>query len=73
MGWEVYPEGLRVLLDRVHRDYAFPAYYITENGVAFADVVETDGAVHDERRTAFLAGHFGAAAQAIRGGVPLSG
>jgi beta-glucosidase len=73
MGWEVYPAGLRALLDRVHRDYAFPAYYITENGVAFVDVVETDGAVHDERRTAFLQGHFRAAAQAIQDGVPLRG
>jgi beta-glucosidase len=73
MGWEVYPEGLRVLLDRVHRDYTFPAYYITENGVAFADVVETDGAVHDERRSALLQGHFRAAAQAIRDGVPMRG
>jgi beta-glucosidase len=73
MGWEVYPAGLRALLDRVHRDYTFPAYYITENGVAFVDVVESEGAVHDGRRTAFLQGHFRAAAQAIQDGVPLRG
>ncbi len=73
MGWEVYPEGLRTLLNRVHRDYAFPAYYITENGAAFPDVVEPDGTIHDARRVAFLQGQFAAAAQAIRDGVPLRG
>ena len=73
MPWEVYPAGLRTLLNRVHRDYAFPAYYITENGAAFPDTVESGGAVHDARRTAYLQAHFAAAAAAIHDGVPLRG
>jgi beta-glucosidase len=73
MDWEVYPDGLRVLLERLHRDYPVPAYYITENGAAFPDVVAADGSVPDERRQAFLQGYFGAAAQAIAAGVPLRG
>jgi beta-glucosidase len=73
MEWEVYPEGLRILLERLARDYSFPAYYVTENGAAFPDRVEADGSVHDERRTAYLAGHFAAAGQALGNGVPLRG
>jgi beta-glucosidase len=73
MDWEVYPEGLRVLLEGLHRDYGFPAYYVTENGAAFVDVVEAGGRVHDARRTAYLVGHFSAAAAAIQHGVPLRG
>ncbi|MFL5732929.1 MAG: GH1 family beta-glucosidase [Chloroflexia bacterium] len=72
MDWEVYPEGLRILLERLKRDYSFPAYYVTENGAAFPDVVK-DGAVHDDRRRAYLEGHFAAAGQAIGNGVPLRG
>src|SRR5487761_2269208 len=34
MGWEVYPEGLTELLLRLHRDYAVPPLYVTENGGA---------------------------------------
>ncbi|HMA37351.1 MAG TPA: GH1 family beta-glucosidase [Chloroflexia bacterium] len=73
MGWEVYPPGLRTLLNRVHRDYAFPAYYITENGAAFPDQVDAAGAIHDAPRIAYLAQHFAAAAGAVRDGVPLRG
>ena len=73
MDWEVYPDGLREVLERVHTDYRFPAYYVTENGAAFPDTLAPDGAVHDARRQAYLAGYIAAAGQAIRHGVPLKG
>jgi beta-glucosidase len=73
MDWEVYPDGLRTLLERLHRDYPFPAYYITENGAAFPDQVAPDGHVHDDRRKAYLQAHFESAAKAIAAGVPLRG
>src|SRR4051794_11721162 len=73
MGWEVYPDGLRELLERVHRDYPAPAYYVTENGAAFPDELTSDGRVHDKRRQAYLEGHFDATARAISDGVPLKG
>jgi len=73
MDWEIYPEGLRELLVRVHRDYAPPVMYVTENGAAFDDVVAPDGAVHDERRRAYLEAHFAAAARAMTDGAPLEG
>ena len=73
MGWEVYPDGLRELLERVHRDYPVEAYYVTENGAAFHDTVTAEGEVHDTRRQAYLEGHFEAASRAISAGVPLKG
>lgn len=73
MGWEVYPEGLYEVLGRLHFDYRFPALYVTENGAAYSDRLDTDGSVQDPRRVAYLKGHFGAAARAIAAGVPLRG
>jgi beta-glucosidase len=72
MGWPVVPDALRELLVGVHARYAPPAIYMTENGAAFADRVE-DGAVHDPRRTVYLAEHVQAVAQAIEAGAPLRG
>jgi beta-glucosidase len=73
MGWEVYPPGLLEVLARIHLDYYFPAFYITENGAAFEDTVSAEGRVHDERRIVYLQNHLVAAARAIDMGVPLRG
>lgn len=72
MGWEVYPEGLYRLLRRLHEEYAPDAIYITENGAAFPDTVES-GRVHDERRIAYLREHLTSCWRAIQEGVPLRG
>jgi beta-glucosidase len=72
MGWEVYPEGLTALLLRLHRDYAVPPLYVTENGGAFRDQL-VDGRVHDADRTRYLAQHVAAVAEAMRHGVPMAG
>lgn len=71
MGWEVYPEGLTELLVRLHKDYPVPMY-ITENGGAFDDVLE-DGRVADKQRTAYIARHIEAVAEAMRQGVNMAG
>ncbi len=73
MDWEVYPDGLRELLERVHRDYAPAVLYVTENGAAYDDVVTPDGHVHDEGRRAYLESHLAACARARAAGVPLRG
>jgi beta-glucosidase len=73
MGWEIDPTGLYDILLRVSRDYAAPPLYVTENGAAFADVVDADGHVHDQQRIDYLDGHFRAAARAIADGVDLRG
>ncbi|HYP33882.1 MAG TPA: GH1 family beta-glucosidase [Burkholderiaceae bacterium] len=72
MGWEIYPDGLRELLLTMHRDYALPPTYITENGGAFPDA-PVDGRVHDADRTDYLATHIRAVGQALAQGVPMAG
>lgn len=69
---EIYPEGLYDILTRVHRDYNFPALYITENGAAVEEEIE-DGRARDPQRTQFLQDHFHQAATALAEGVPLRG
>jgi beta-glucosidase len=74
MGWEVYPQGLRDALLRLHRDYAPPAIYVTENGAAYPEPDQVTGDVlEDPERVAFLKGYLGAAAEAMAQGVPLKG
>ena len=72
MGWEVYPNGLRDLLVRLHAEYELPDLYITENGAAFPDS-RNNGTVRDPRRIAYLGGHLDAVASAIADGVPVRG
>jgi beta-glucosidase len=73
MGWEVYPEGLYDLLMRLHRDYAPPRIYITENGAAFADVRTHDGMVRDPERQRFIESYVDAVRRAILDGAPVAG
>ncbi len=75
MHWEVQPEKLTELLQRVSAEYAEPAgtaLYVTENGAAFDDVFE-DGHVHDAERVDFLRGHLEAIADAADAGVDVRG
>ncbi len=73
MGWEVYPEGLFETLCRLHYEYQFPAYYITENGAAYPDQLLPSDQVHDPERISYLQRHFTQAARAIQAGIPLKG
>ncbi|SEN42588.1 beta-glucosidase [Gemmobacter aquatilis] len=70
MGWEVYPEGLEGFLTRLARDHVGDLpIYVTENGMAHADVPGVD----DEARIRFVAQHFAAAQRAIAAGCNLRG
>jgi beta-glucosidase len=73
MGWEVYPDGLRELLLRVHLDYRPRKIYVTENGVSYSTPPGADGRVRDEKRLTFLRDHFVAARRAMEGGAPVAG
>jgi beta-glucosidase len=74
MDWEVNPAGLTTLLVRLGREYpGIPPLYVTENGAAYDDVVAADGAVHDQKRTAFVRDHVDAIAAAIAGGADVRG
>jgi len=73
MGWEVYPEGLYEFLCRLHFDYRFSSYLITENGAAYPDQVGPDNQVHDPMRQDYLKSHLISAWRALESGVPLLG
>jgi len=75
MNWEVQPDGLTALLERVWDEYAAEAgtvLYVTENGAAYDDEL-VDGRVHDAERTEFLRGHLGAVLDAADAGVDVRG
>lgn len=77
--WEVQPEGLTRLLERIWTEYAQPAgvvLYMTENGAAYDDVAvveEGQTRVHDADRTEFLRLHLGAVLDAADSGVDVRG
>jgi beta-glucosidase len=74
MDWEVYPQGLTDIITWIAKEYAFPALYVTENGAAYADSPEADGAaVHDPQRISYLARHLVAVRRAIDAGAPVRG
>jgi beta-glucosidase len=79
MQWEVQPEGLTTLLERVWDEYAEPAgtvLYVTENGAAYDDELVDEGGenrVHDADRVEFLRDHLGAVLDAAEAGVDVRG
>jgi beta-glucosidase len=75
MDWEVQPEGLTRLLKRIDAEYTGSAVklYVTENGAAYDDVLEADGAVHDAERVEFLRLHLAAILDAVEAGVNVYG
>jgi beta-glucosidase len=73
MGWEVFPDGLAAILQRVHRDYAPRALYVTENGAAYSQEPDDQGRVDDAERVHYVRTHVDACARALQAGVPLRG
>jgi beta-glucosidase len=73
MGWEIDPQGLYDVLSRVYREYGPLPLYVTENGAAYADAPDADGAVHDPQRVEYLDSHFRTAHRAIQDGIDLRG
>jgi len=74
MGWEVNPQGLRVLLNRLQRDYEnLPALYITENGASYTDEVSNEGTVEDHERREYILNHLDEVARSIEDGVDVRG
>ncbi len=71
--WEIYPQGLFDLVSWIHREYAFPTLFITENGAAYDDMVAEDGRVHDPRRQTYLRLHVEVVLRLIEASVPLRG
>ncbi len=72
-GWEVSPEGLVSLLDRVNHDYQPARIFLTENGSTYEDVVAADGSIDDPQRQRYLQQHLLALREALAMGVPVKG
>lgn len=72
MGWEIAPAAFTDLLVRLQQDYQVPVI-ITENGAAFADILEPTGRVADAQRIDFLAGHLAAVHEAMTRGADVRG
>ncbi|MFY1596689.1 GH1 family beta-glucosidase [Micromonospora sp. WMMD737] len=75
MGWMIEPAGLTRLLERLATDYPGVPLMVTENGAAFPDKADANGAgqVMDADRIAYLDGHLRAVHEAISRGVDLRG
>ena len=73
MEWEVYPEGLYKFLTRTAQEYTGDLpLFVTENGMANADIVSRTG-IEDEARISYIDKHIAQALRAINDGVPLQG
>mgnify|MGYP003394295733 CR=1 FL=1 len=69
----ISPEGLRKVLNRVHKDYGVSETIITENGFNKSDDAVVNGAVDDEPRIEFLRNHVSAVHDAISDGCNVKG
>ena len=61
LGWEIYPEGMHIILKKMYDKYKLPIY-ITENGIADHD---------DSHRAKFLYDHLKVVQQLIEEGVDI--
>ncbi|MFF9012697.1 GH1 family beta-glucosidase [Streptomyces sp. NPDC014870] len=73
MDWPVDAAGLHELLVRLRDELPGVPLMITENGAAYDDYADPEGAVHDPERVAYLDAHLGAAHRALADGVDLRG
>jgi beta-glucosidase len=73
LGWEIAPEGLTALLNRMSDHYTHDLpLYVTENGTATSDALTPD-AINDAARIDYFSAHLAAARRALDAGVPLRG
>jgi beta-glucosidase len=74
MGWDIVPEGLYRQVKWVNETYGPIDIFITENGAAFADKLNTDGTrCHDPERIDYLRRHLSVCRRLEEEGIPLKG
>ncbi len=73
MGWGVEPEGLTWTLQRVARWAPDLPVIVLENGAAYPDEVDDNGAVIDPERIRYIEQHIAAVKDAIDSGVNVIG
>ncbi|MCX7221039.1 MAG: GH1 family beta-glucosidase [Burkholderiales bacterium] len=72
-GWEVAPEGLASLLQRIVNEYQPAPIYLTENGSTYEDVVEADGSINDIERRNYFIRHLAVLRDVIAHGILVKG
>jgi beta-glucosidase len=73
IGFGFNPDGLTRLLLRFKEKYDNPVIYVTENGVALADIPDENGFVDDTLRIDFLEMHLNALSKAVEAGANVRG
>jgi beta-glucosidase len=73
MGWDINPDMLYNLLNRLYFEYRIPNLFVTENGCSYLDGPDENGRIADWRRIAYLRDHLIAVHRAIQNGVPVTG
>jgi beta-glucosidase len=73
MGWEIFPDGLRLRLEAIRDSHPDLPLFVTENGAACPDVASPDGFVSDADRIEYLEDHLERCLDAIGRGVKLRG
>ena len=74
MGWDIVPEGLLRQLRWVNKNYNLPEIYITENGCAVEDKLNSTGTMcHDPERIDYLKEHIMVIKKAINEGINIKG
>jgi beta-glucosidase len=72
MKWEVYPEGIYEVIQKLAAYKGVKKIFVTENGAAFPDVVENNQ-VHDVRRVQFFKDYLAQVLKAKNEGAPVEG
>ncbi|GBU08870.1 cryptic 6-phospho-beta-glucosidase [Gammaproteobacteria bacterium] len=71
-GWQIDPQGLRYVMNKVYERYQKPIF-IVENGLGANDVLENDGSVNDPYRIDYLRQHIAQMALGVIDGVDILG
>ncbi|MBJ7221057.1 MULTISPECIES: glycoside hydrolase family 1 protein [unclassified Brenneria] len=71
-GWQIDPEGLRILLNVLYDRYQKPLF-IVENGLGAKDRLESDGSINDDYRIQYLNDHLVQVGEALEDGVEVLG
>ncbi|MDN0116530.1 glycoside hydrolase family 1 protein [Yersinia intermedia] len=71
-GWQIDPEGLRILLNELWDRYQKPLF-IVENGLGAKDKPDVNGHIEDDYRIEYLNDHLVQVSEAIEDGVEVMG
>jgi len=72
IGWEIYPVGLRRVVENLLKEWPLPPIWITENGAADNTGV-VNGECHDETRLRYLQTHLTQLASMVAAGIDIRG